>query len=195
MHPGVEAVFTAADLPPYKMNTSNRRGIIFPEEEVLFHGQPVAAVLASDPHVAEEALALIEVDYEALPPVVDPIAAMVEDSPLVRSPLSDVDRSEERGHVTVERGAEGGRRQALEHRLADELQARRHRGRVRRGGRRRRAHLAFRDGAPELHRAALDDRRLRRFGRAVGLDEHAGALLHPRRAGRRRSACRRTRSA
>jgi CO/xanthine dehydrogenase Mo-binding subunit len=101
-HPGVEAVFTAADLPPYKMNTSNRRGIIFPEEEVLFHGQPVAAVLASDPHVAEEALALIEVDYEALPPVVDPIAAMVEDSPLVRSAISNVDRSEERGHVTVE---------------------------------------------------------------------------------------------
>jgi CO/xanthine dehydrogenase Mo-binding subunit len=100
-HPGVEAVFTAADLPPYKMNASNRRGIIFPEEEVLFHGQPVAAVLASDPHIAEEALSLIEVDYEALPPVVDPIAAMVEDSPLVRSALSDVDRSEERGHVTA----------------------------------------------------------------------------------------------
>jgi CO/xanthine dehydrogenase Mo-binding subunit len=101
-HPGVEAVFTAADLPPYKMNASNRRGIIFPEEEVLFHGQPVAAVLASDPHVAEEALSLIEVDYEALPPVVDPIAAMVEDSPLVRSALTDVDRSEERGHVTAD---------------------------------------------------------------------------------------------
>jgi CO/xanthine dehydrogenase Mo-binding subunit len=100
-HPGVEAVFTAADLPPYKMNASNRRGIIFPEEEVLFHGQPVAAVLASDPHIAEEALSLIEVDYEALPPVVDPIAAMVEDSPLVRSALSDVDRSEVRGHVTA----------------------------------------------------------------------------------------------
>src|SRR6058998_3777798 len=46
MHPGVEAVITAADLPPYKMNASNRRGLIFPEEEVLFHGQPVAAVLA-----------------------------------------------------------------------------------------------------------------------------------------------------
>jgi CO/xanthine dehydrogenase Mo-binding subunit len=100
-HLGVEAVVTAADLPEYKKNASNRRGIIFPDDEVLFHGQPVAAVLASDPHVAEEALALIEVDYEALPPVVDPIAAMAEDSPLVRSPLTDVDRSEERGHVTA----------------------------------------------------------------------------------------------
>jgi CO/xanthine dehydrogenase Mo-binding subunit len=100
-HPGVEAVVTAADLPEYKKNASNRRGIIFPDDEVLFHGQPIAAVLASDPHVAEEALALIEVDYEALPPVVDPIAAMEEGSPLVRSPLTDVDRSEERGHVTA----------------------------------------------------------------------------------------------
>lgn len=101
MHPGVEAVITSADLPPYKKNFSNRRGMIFPDDEVLFYGQPVAAVLASDPHVAEEALSLIEVDYQALPPVVDPIAAMEESSPLVRSPLGDVDRSEERGHVTV----------------------------------------------------------------------------------------------
>ncbi|TMG05958.1 MAG: hypothetical protein E6I02_09245 [Chloroflexi bacterium] len=100
-HPGVEAVFTPADLPPYKKNFSNRRGMIFPDEEVLFHGQPLVAVLASDPHVAEEALTLIKIEYEALPPVVDPIAAMEEGSPLVRSPLGDVDRSEERGHVTV----------------------------------------------------------------------------------------------
>ncbi len=77
-HPGVEAVFTPADLPPYKKNFSNRRGMIFPDEEVLFYGQPVVAVLASDPHVAEEALALIKIEYEALPPVVDPIAAMEE---------------------------------------------------------------------------------------------------------------------
>jgi CO/xanthine dehydrogenase Mo-binding subunit len=101
-HPGVEAVFTAADLPPYKKNPSNRRGLIFPDEEVLFEGQAIAAVLASDAHVAEEALALIEVEYEILMPVVDPIEAMKEDSPLVRSPVSDVDRSEERGHVTID---------------------------------------------------------------------------------------------
>jgi CO/xanthine dehydrogenase Mo-binding subunit len=101
-HPGVEAVFTAADLLPYKKNPSNRRGLIFPDEEVLFEGQAIAAVLASDPHVAEEALALIEVEYEVLTPVVDPIEAMKEDSALVRSPVSDVDRSEERGHVTID---------------------------------------------------------------------------------------------
>src|SRR5437660_10095187 len=56
-HPGVEAVFTPADLPSYKKNFSNRRGMIFPHEEVLFYGQPVAAVLASHPPVADDALA------------------------------------------------------------------------------------------------------------------------------------------
>ncbi len=102
VHPGVTAVISAADLPPYKKNASNRRGLIFADDEILFEGQAVAAVLADDPLVAEEALALIEVEYEPLAPVVDPIAAMAEGSPLVRSPISDVDRSEERGHVTIE---------------------------------------------------------------------------------------------
>lgn len=101
-HPGVAAVITAADLPPYKMNESNRRGLIFPKDEVLFCGQPVAAVLAEDPQDAEEALALIRIEYDPLPAVLDPLAAMADGAPLVRAPLHDVDRSEERGHVTVE---------------------------------------------------------------------------------------------
>ena len=51
-HPGVAAVITSSELPPYKANASNRRGIIFADDEALFYGQPVAAVLAEDPHVA-----------------------------------------------------------------------------------------------------------------------------------------------
>lgn len=101
-YPGVEAVITSADLPPYEKNPSNRRSLIFADDEVIFAGQPIAAVLASDPHVAEAALRLIDVDYEALPPVIDPLEAMKQDAPLVRSPLSDVDRSEEQGHVSIQ---------------------------------------------------------------------------------------------
>ena len=101
-HPGVEAVLTSRDLPPFKKNESNRRTVIFVEGEALFYGQPVAAVLAADPHVAEAALALIKVEWEELTPVVDPLEAMKEDSALVRAPISNVDRSEERGHVTVD---------------------------------------------------------------------------------------------
>ncbi|MFQ5471444.1 MAG: xanthine dehydrogenase family protein molybdopterin-binding subunit [Dehalococcoidia bacterium] len=101
-HPGVEAVITAADLPDYELNPSNRRGIIFAVDEVLFQNQPIAAVLATDPHTAEDALALIEVEYVPLTAVIDPVAATEDGSPLVRSAISDVDRSEEKGHVTVD---------------------------------------------------------------------------------------------
>jgi CO/xanthine dehydrogenase Mo-binding subunit len=101
-HPGVFAVITAAELPKYNRNPSNRRQLVFADEEALFYGHPVAAVLAEDPHVAEEALALIEVEYEELPAVLDPIEAMREGSPLARAALSDVDRSEEKGHVTTD---------------------------------------------------------------------------------------------
>ncbi|MDP2675076.1 MAG: xanthine dehydrogenase family protein molybdopterin-binding subunit [Dehalococcoidia bacterium] len=100
-HPGVAAVITAAELPPYRKNPSNRHELIFAEDEALFYGQPLAAVLAEDPHVAEEALALIQVEYEELPAVLDPVAAMRDDSPLSRSPISGVDRSEEKGHIAA----------------------------------------------------------------------------------------------
>src|SRR3990172_5579224 len=107
-HPGVAAVITAGDLPDYRKNPSNRHDIIFAEDEALFYGQPLAAVLAEDPHTAEEALALIDLESEELPAVLDPIAAMAEDSPLARSPISDVDRSEEKGHIAAGGGQGGG---------------------------------------------------------------------------------------
>ncbi len=101
-HSGVAAVITAAELPPYKKSLSERRQVIFAEEETLFHSQPVAAVLAEDPHTAEEALELIDVEYEELAAVLDPVAAMDEGSPLARSPIGEVNRSEEKGHITAD---------------------------------------------------------------------------------------------
>ncbi len=100
-HPGVAAVITAADLPQYKKNPSSRRGIIFAEGEALYFGQPLAAVLAEDSHVAEEASDLIKVEYEELPAVLDPVDAMRDESPLARSFLGEADRSEEKGHITT----------------------------------------------------------------------------------------------
>jgi CO/xanthine dehydrogenase Mo-binding subunit len=101
-HPGVVAVVTAAELPPYRKNPSNRRDVIFAEKETLFFGQPLAAVLAEDPHTAEEAVGQIQVQYDQLPAVLDPVAAMQDDSPLTRSPVEGVDRAEEKGHITAE---------------------------------------------------------------------------------------------
>ena len=101
-YPGIAAVITAAELPPFRKSESDRRHAIFAVDETLFYGQPVAAVLADEPHTAEAALELIEVEYEELTPVLDPVAAIREDSPLARSPLGEVDRTEEKGHITAE---------------------------------------------------------------------------------------------
>ena len=54
-------------------------------EHVRFVGEPVAAVAAVNRHVAEEAIQLIEVDYEELPFVLDPEEALESDAPLVWS--------------------------------------------------------------------------------------------------------------
>jgi CO/xanthine dehydrogenase Mo-binding subunit len=88
---GVEAVVTAADLPPLgvdaKRAASNRTYCLLAAEEAVFAGQPVAAVVARDLATAEEAADLIEVEYEELPAVFDPLEAMKEDAPLVRGSL------------------------------------------------------------------------------------------------------------
>jgi xanthine dehydrogenase molybdenum-binding subunit len=52
-------------------------------DKVLYKGHAVAAVAATSPHIAEEALALIEVKYELLPAVVDVRKAMADDAPLL----------------------------------------------------------------------------------------------------------------
>jgi CO/xanthine dehydrogenase Mo-binding subunit len=82
--PGVIAVLTAADVPGL-----NGFGIVIPDQPVLcadkvrMTGDAVALVAAETPAIAEEALALIAVDYAPLPVVDDPLAAMLPDSPLV----------------------------------------------------------------------------------------------------------------
>jgi CO/xanthine dehydrogenase Mo-binding subunit len=99
---GVEAVVTAADLPPLDLKrvASNRAYCLLAAGEVVFAGQPVAAVVARDPATAEEALDLIEVEYEELPAVLDPLEALKDDAPLVRT--------QSRGEATAAGEAEGG---------------------------------------------------------------------------------------
>jgi CO/xanthine dehydrogenase Mo-binding subunit len=105
---GVERVVTAADLPkPEARRASNRGYVLLADDETVFCGEPVAAVLAEDPATAEEALDLIDVQYEELPAVLDPIAAMSDDSPLARKPVQEIDRSEQRGHTSVAVSEEG----------------------------------------------------------------------------------------
>ena len=75
---GVQAVITGDDLTPagpMQRGGGNRTDAILAQGKVLYKGHPVAAVAASSPHVADEAVELIEVDYEPLPSVTN-----VEDS-------------------------------------------------------------------------------------------------------------------
>ncbi len=81
--PGV-TVLTAADLPIAEREGS-RKGEPLAASEALFHGHPVAIVLAESEAVAEDAAALVDVSYEPLPAVMELDAALAENAPLVRS--------------------------------------------------------------------------------------------------------------
>lgn len=81
--PGVVAILTASDLD-LKGKGSPRAHSPLARERVVFCGQPVAVVLAEDEGVAQEAVSLVDVQYEVLPAVVDPLAALAPDAPAVR---------------------------------------------------------------------------------------------------------------
>ena len=99
--PGVHCVVTHADLPgatdelvdlgetvtPYKWTLEN----VFASEKVLYQGHAVAAVAAADPHIAEDALDLIEVEYEQLPPVLSVHDAMADGAPILHPGMRTVE--------------------------------------------------------------------------------------------------------
>ncbi|MBI2369994.1 MAG: molybdopterin-dependent oxidoreductase, partial [Deltaproteobacteria bacterium] len=80
---GVRVVLTAEDLPDGRMGPFILDEPVLARGKVRCIGEPVAAVAAVDPDVAQEALDLIEVEYEELPALLDPIEAMQEGAPLI----------------------------------------------------------------------------------------------------------------
>jgi len=87
-YPGVLALLTAADLPDVLVGRRLRDMPILARERVRFVGEKVAVVAAEEPGVAEEAASLIEVEYEELPAVFDPVAAMQEGAPILHERLA-----------------------------------------------------------------------------------------------------------
>jgi CO/xanthine dehydrogenase Mo-binding subunit len=95
--PGVEAVVTADDFPDPRdkiadlgegaVNLMHLSSNCLARGKVLYRGQAVAAVAAVSPHVAEEALKLIDVEYQSLPHVTDVIAAMSDEAPRLHDDL------------------------------------------------------------------------------------------------------------
>jgi len=80
--PGVKAVYTSKTLGMAKRGSASRTQSPLAEDEVLWSGHPVAIVLAETEEAAEDGVAAVDVEYEVLPAVVDPIAAMQPGSPL-----------------------------------------------------------------------------------------------------------------
>jgi xanthine dehydrogenase molybdenum-binding subunit len=94
--PGVVSIITHKDVPKVKYNSSHVPDAMTRVDEYVlsdkarFIGDRLAAVAARDPDIAEEALELIDVDYEELPFVLDPKEAMKPDAPKIHE---DVDNN------------------------------------------------------------------------------------------------------
>lgn len=85
---GVVAILTGADLPAHRVGLSLQDTPILAQGKVRFMGEKVVAVAAESLDAADEALALVEIDYEELPGVFDPLGAMAEGAPLVHEELT-----------------------------------------------------------------------------------------------------------
>ena len=96
-YPGVKAVVTAEDFPNAgdsivdlgegAVSLKHLQDNVLASDKALYKGHQVAAVAAVDPHTAEEALELIDVDYEVLSPVIDVRKSMKADAPLLHEDL------------------------------------------------------------------------------------------------------------
>jgi CO/xanthine dehydrogenase Mo-binding subunit len=99
--PGVRAVLTAKDIPHLKKKAPTRAHAVLAIDRVVFMGQPVAAVAADELSIAEEALDLIEVEYQVLPASIDPLKAMQPGAPPVADAGTEADTSEALAHSAV----------------------------------------------------------------------------------------------
>jgi len=99
--PGVRAVLTAKDIPHLKKKAPTRAHAVLAIDRVVFMGQPVAAVAADEPSIAEEALDLIKVEYQVLPASIDPLKAMQPGAPPVADAGTEADTSEALAHSAV----------------------------------------------------------------------------------------------
>jgi CO/xanthine dehydrogenase Mo-binding subunit len=116
--PGVVAVWTAADIadiPPIDFREGRierlepYRQPVLAVERVRYVGEPVAAVFATDPYIAEDAADLVVIEIEELPVLLDADAEPAEFSPghsteaaIVRQSYGDVDAAMARAHTVIE---------------------------------------------------------------------------------------------
>ncbi len=89
--PGVRAVLTAADLPATLVGRALRDFPPLATTHVLFAGQKLVAIAAESREIADEAAALVDVEYEELEGVFDPIAARLPSAPALHPEFTSYD--------------------------------------------------------------------------------------------------------
>src|SRR6266511_194625 len=86
--PGVLAVIRGKDLEAANLawmpTLMSDKQMILPVERVMYQAQEVAAVVADSRYAAADGVAAVEVEYEPLPVVVDPMKALEPDAPILR---------------------------------------------------------------------------------------------------------------
>src|ERR1051325_5796088 len=97
--PGVHAVLTGQDLAGVFVGTRLKDQPVLVSDRVRFVGDGIAAVAADTEEIAEEALSVIDVEYEELPVVTDPVAALDASAPLIHE-----DRTKYKNAATVPEG-------------------------------------------------------------------------------------------
>ena len=126
--PGVFAVASSKDFPiiqdqiiDFAESQGSARMMaehVMANDKVLYKGHAVAAVAAANQHIAEQAIQLIEVDYEVLPTVLTLHDALKEDAPILHDNLTTMFRVERftRGEDTGVKGNIAGH---IQHKLGD----------------------------------------------------------------------------
>jgi CO/xanthine dehydrogenase Mo-binding subunit len=107
--PGVKAVVVGKDLPELEskiefigeiaLNPYYLAHNVLARDKVLYNGHAVAALAATSPHIAEQALELIEVEYEVLPPVLDVLEAMKPGAPILHPELRNKEEPDQPTNV------------------------------------------------------------------------------------------------
>src|SRR5918992_1784521 len=85
--PGVKAVITGEDVRGLRIGRCIYDTPIMADGVVRFIGEKVAAVAAETKLAAEQALELIEVEYDEMEPLLDPLAAIKDDAPILHPDL------------------------------------------------------------------------------------------------------------
>jgi len=91
--PGVLAVIDGATLAKYNLHwmptISSDTQMVLPTDRVMYQAQEVAAVIATERYIAADGVEAVEVEYEPLPPLIDPFKSIAPGAPVLRTDKKD----------------------------------------------------------------------------------------------------------